>query len=69
MTTDKPTRGGKRPGAGRPATGRTTCVLRLSNETIERLDTLAATRIEQAELIDGLVKRYFERARRMKQPE
>lgn len=55
--TDKPTRGGKRPGAGRPATGRKQITLRLSLATVEKLDRLAPTRLEQAALIDYLVRR------------
>ena len=49
------THGGKRPGSGRPPSGRKQVTLRLSLSTVEKLDRLAPTRLEQAALIDGLV--------------
>lgn len=53
----KPTRGGSRPGAGRPASGRKQITLWLSEATIAKLDKHAPTRLEQAALIDYLVRR------------
>ena len=52
------THGGKRPGSGRPPTGRTSITLRLLDTSIERLVSLAPTRLEQAALIDELVKHH-----------
>lgn len=53
----KPTHGGKRPGAGRQPSGRVQVTLQLSAATVERLDAAAPTRIEQAAIIDYLVRR------------
>lgn len=51
----KPTHGGHRPGAGRPKSGRKQVTLQLSEETLDRLEAAAPTRIEQAAIIDRLV--------------
>lgn len=58
------THGGKRPGAGRPSAGRVQVTLRLSEATVEKLDRLAPTRIEQAALVDYLVRRMKPDAKR-----
>jgi hypothetical protein len=55
----KPTHGGKRPGSGRPKSGRTGVTLSLLNETIQKLESLAETRLEQADIIDSLVQRHL----------
>lgn len=57
--TKKPTHGGKRPGSGRPPSGRTGVTLSLLNETIEKLETLASTKLGQAKIIDSLVERHL----------
>lgn len=54
----KPTRGGKRPGAGRPPSGRSSITFQLRIETIEVLQSLTEDRIEQAALLDELVKNH-----------
>jgi hypothetical protein len=54
-----PTHGGKRPGSGRPPSGRTGVTLSLLNETIGKLETLASTKLEQAKLIDSLVQKHL----------
>lgn len=54
----KPTHGGSRPGSGRPPSGRTSITLRLLDTSIEKLLELAPTRLEQAGLIDELVKNH-----------
>jgi hypothetical protein len=51
--------GGNRPGSGRPKSGRTGVTLSLLNETIEKLESLASTKLEQARLIDSLVQRHL----------
>lgn len=61
MTTDKPARGGKRPGAGRPPSDRSSITFRLRHETIDALQSLTEDRIEQASLIDELVKNHAEK--------
>jgi hypothetical protein len=53
----KPTHGGPRPGSGRPKGDRQQITLMLSAATVSRLDAAAPTRIEQAEIIDYLVRR------------
>lgn len=55
--TNKTTHGGSRPGSGRPPSGRKQITLRLSIATVAKLDRLAPTRIEQAALVDYLVRR------------
>lgn len=54
----KPTHGGSRPGSGRPLSGRTSITLRLLDTSIEKLVALAPTRLEQAALVDELVKNH-----------
>lgn len=54
----KPTHGGKRPGAGRPPSDRSSITFRLRRETIDALQSLTEDRIEQAALIDSLVKNH-----------
>jgi hypothetical protein len=51
----KPTRGGARAGAGRPASGRRQVTLRLSDATVERLDRIVPERLGQARVIDAAV--------------
>lgn len=56
-----PTHGGKRPGSGRPATGRTSITLRLLDTSIEKLVEMAPTRLEQAALVDELLEKYHKK--------
>lgn len=49
-------RGGARAGAGRPASGRRQVTLRLSGETVERLDRIVPERIGQARVIDAMIE-------------
>ncbi len=51
--------GGNRPGSGRPKSGRTGVTLSLLNETIEKLESLTETKLEQAKLIDSLVQKHL----------
>ena len=51
------THGGKRPGSGRPTSGRTGVTFSLLNETIEKLEALGETRLDHAKIIDSLVSR------------
>jgi hypothetical protein len=53
----KPTHGGSRPGSGRPKSGRVQVTLQLAESTVARLDAAAPTRLEQAAIIDYLVRR------------
>jgi predicted transcriptional regulator len=57
----KPTRGGARAGAGRPASGRKQVTLRLSDATVDRLDRIVPERIGQARVIDAAVGRLTDR--------
>ncbi len=52
----KPTRGGARAGAGRPASGRKQVTLRLSDATVDQLDRIVPERIAQARVIDAMIE-------------
>ena len=59
MTTTKPTRGGARPGAGRPprATPRTAITVRLEPEDADKLrDLCKAEDVSQADWITGKIR-------------
>lgn len=53
----QPTRGGRRPGAGRPKSGRVQVTLQLLRSTVEKLESMSSTRLGQAKVIDHAIRR------------